>query len=139
MLSNRHTKIKLSRQICTVLQHTTFQKQFYKMVAHILLANDLTSEPYTLWCGCCSQAKQTLKRLGSYHQTHGNRIISESVLLPLISDKTDSNFKKKCTFFQRSITTQSHGTWHLSISLLYSALKQVSPGARAAHTHSIKV
>jgi len=94
MLSDRHTKIKLSRQICTILQHTTFQKQFYKMVAHILLAHNLTSEPYTAWCGHCSQAKQTLKRLGSLHQTHGNRIISESLLLSLISDKKDPNFKK---------------------------------------------
>lgn len=132
MLSNRHTKIKLSRQICTVLQHTTFQKQFYKIVVHLLLAHDLTSEPYAVWCRCCSQAKQMLKWLGSLHQTHGNRISSESVLLSLISDKKDPNFKKM-HIFQRRITTQSHGTWYSSISLLYSALKLVSPGARAAH------
>jgi hypothetical protein len=79
------------------------------MVAHILLSHDLTSEPYTVWCGCCSQAKQTLKRLGSLYQTKGNRLISESVLQPLISDKKDTNFKKM-HIFQRSITTQSHGT-----------------------------
>ena len=121
MLSNRHTKIKLSRQICTVLKHTTLQKQFYKMVAHMLLSHDLTSEPYTVWCGCCSRAKQTLKWLGSLQQTHSNRIISESVLLSLISDKKDPNFKKM-QIFHRSSTTQSHGTWHLSTSLLYSAI-----------------
>jgi hypothetical protein len=101
MLSNRHTKIKLSKQICTVLIHNTFQKQFYKMVAHILLSHNLNSEPYTVWCGCYSQAKQMLERLGSLHQTHGNRIISGSVLLSLISDKKDPNFKK-CRFFREA-------------------------------------
>jgi hypothetical protein len=67
---------KFSRHIYTVLQYTTFQTQFYKMVAYIPLAQNRyisfmlishnnylhmikTSEPYTVWCGCCSQAKQT--------------------------------------------------------------------------------
>ena len=75
-----------------------------------------------------------LKQLGSLLQTHGNRIISESVLLSLIADKKGPNLKKKMHIFQRSITTQSHGTWNWSISHLYSALKLASPGAKVVHT-----
>jgi hypothetical protein len=51
-----------------------------------------------------------LKCLESFLQIDGNRIISESVLLSLISDKKDPSFFLKMCIFQRSITTQSYGT-----------------------------
>jgi len=49
--------------------------------------------------GAVPKPKKNLKRLGSLHQTRGNRIITESVLLSSISDKKDPNLKKKCIFF----------------------------------------